>query len=169
MSTKQIRKVLTMMLALLLAAVWVCTAAATGEYDDDDEQDIYWEQSGRAYLSDTLYGGNGRVLSEAERNAFFSTYAVTMTKIPEGPDRTGFFAVNGDGSYSGRYAASWDDGSITASDFYGRFTSVTPLNMYTYALETEQIYWTTEDEPEVMQNTKCSRLPLRRAWTRTVR
>ena len=159
MSTKQIRKVLTMMLALMLAAVWVCTAAATGEYDDDDEQDIYWEQSGRAYLSDTLYGGNGRVLSEAERNAFFSTYAVIMTKIPEGPDRTGFFAVNGDGSYSGRYAASWDDGSITASDFYGRFTSVTQLNMYTYALETEQIYWTTEDEPEVMQNTMLFTIP----------
>jgi len=153
------RKTFAVLFVLLLALSRTFAVSATGEYDDDDEQDIYWEESGRAYLFDTLYAGNGRTLSETERLAFFTTYAVTMTRIAGGKQYSGFFAMNGDGSYSGRFAAAWGDGTTTASDFYGTFSEVIQLNMYTYALRTEQIHWITEDEPEVMQETMLFTIP----------
>ncbi len=152
-------KILAAFLALLLTISQTPAVSATGEYDDDDEMDIYWEESGRAYLFDTLYAGNGRTLSETERQAFFSTYAVTMTRIAGGTQYSGFFALNGDGSFSGRFSASWGDGTTTTSDFYGIFSEVVQLNMFTYALRTEQIHWTAEEEPEVMQETMLFTVP----------
>ena len=152
-------KILAVFLSLLLAISQVPAVSATGEYDDDDEMDIYWEESGRAYLFDTLYAGKGRTLSETERQAFFNTYAVTMTRIAGGAQYSGFFTLNGDGSYSGRFAASWGDGTTTTSVFNGVFSDVIQLSMYTYALCTEQIYWTTEVEPEVMQETMLFSVP----------
>ena len=153
------KKILAVLFVMLLALSRILAVSATVEYDDDDEQDIYWEESGRAYLFDTLYAGSGRTFSETERRAFFSTYAVTMTRIAGGAQYSGFFALNADGSYSGRFAASWSDGTTTASDFYGMFNEVIQLNMYTYALRTEQIYWTREEEPEVMQETMLFTIP----------
>ena len=155
---KQIR-----LLALLTALVLALAAApALAEKDDDDSQDRYWEESGRAWLSRTLYEGGGRVLSSSERAAFFNTYAVTMTQILY--SGTGYFAVNGDGSFAGRYAETWE-GETQSSDFSGRFTEVVQLGNYTYALRTEQIYWASHDLPEAMQETMLFTVPGIRSGT----
>ena len=146
-----------MRIAVLLLALMMAWTACAALADDYDAQDEYWKNSGREYLWNALWNGGGRKLSDEERSIFFQTQAVTMTQVLM--SGSGFFAINGDGSYTGRFAQQDYDGTIYSADFYGRFTEVVQLNMYTYALRTDQINFTKEEIPEVMQETMLFTVP----------
>ena len=146
-----------MRIAVLVLALIMAWSACAALADDYDEQEAYWKNSGREYLWNALWNGGGRKLSDAERSAFFSSQAVYMERLLKAG--SGYFTINGDGSFSGRFAEQDYDGTIYSTDFYGKFTEVIQLNMYTYALRTDQVNFMKEELPEVMQETMLFTIP----------
>ncbi len=143
------------MFALALALVMTLAAACAGA-DEMDSQELYWQESGRAYLYDMVWYGRGTKLNATQMKAFFRQHQVTMDNIENA--QNGFFAIYQDGGYYGR-ASYTDQYSTATSSFTGTFTEVWQLTPYVFALVSENIQWMQDDLPEAMQRTMILTIP----------